>query len=275
MGPPTLGNALVAGMVSVAITSCSSWDSLTGSASGPGGADPTESTSAAADGTGSVGIHLDLAPGTTLIAVQWTISNGTNTYLGVVEIGDSQSLEFVRGGIAVGDGYTVQLAAADNQGDTCTGTSPSFSIAAGAVTQTTLALTCQATPDGSNPFDISTGTAEIDASITLATGAPVSCPGISSFSISPAAISANQTATLTLSTVGPTPTITWSVSPAAGGTFGNPHVAATTFVCATGGALVPQVSVIATVGLPDSGICAGEKFTTMSALVNCLGPAGG
>ena len=68
--------------------------------------------------------------------------------------------------------------------------------------------------------------------------------------------------------MGPASVVTWTVSPPGGGTFGNPNAANTTFACALG---AQQVTVIATVALPDSGACAGEGFTTMSAGITCEG----
>jgi hypothetical protein len=275
MGTRGAALALALGLaVAASLAAC--WnrgDGATGAGSGNDPGDPTGSNGASADGTGTVGVHLDLAPGTSLVAVKWTISNATNTYFGVVEIGDAQSLEFVRGGIAAGSGYMVQLTAVDSHGDPCMGNSPTFTIAAGALTQTVLVLTCKAAPDGSSPGNVTTGTVEIDASILFKLGPPVSCPGISSFSISPAAITANQTAQLALETLGPVSQITWSVSPPTGGTFGNPNAAETTFECARGAAFVPQVTIRATVALDDAASCDGLEFTTTSAFVNCLGPA--
>ncbi len=253
---------------------CSSWDQLIGSGAGRSTGGSTASRISDEPGTGSVGIQLDLAAGTTLTSAQWTISNGTNTYFGVVTIGDAQSLEFVQGDILAGSGYTVRLDANDSEDDVCTGTSPPFAVAAGAVAQTVLMLTCRLAPIGSSPGDVNTGTLEVDASVAVV-GDPVPCPGIRSFSISPAAITLGQTAALTLATVGPPSQITWSVNPPTGGTFEDANAATTTFACAPGAAFVPQVTITATVALPGNDVCDGQRFTSMSALVNCLAPASG
>ncbi len=247
---------------------------MTGSGSGHNSGGSTASNVPGEAGTGSVGIRLELAAGTTLTSAHWTITNGTNTYFGVVTIGDAQSLEFVQGDILAGSGYTVQLDADDGDDEVCSGTSPPFTVAAGAVAQTVLTLTCRLAPVGSTPSDVNTGTLEVEASVTVV-GDPVPCPGISSFSISPAAITLSQTAALTLATIGPPPQITWSVGPTTAGTFGDAHAATTTFACAAGTAFVSQVTITATVALPDNGVCDGVNFTTMSALLSCLAPAGG
>ncbi len=268
-------NSIVASVAfaSLAVAACSSQHGATGTGSASNG-NPIGSLTGDQGGTGSVGMHLDIGPGTTLTSINWTISNGTNTYTGTDPIGDAQSLEFVAGGIVAGSGYTVKLTGSDSAGDSCTGTSSTFTIVAGAVTQTVLAVVCTGASDGAVAADVNTGSVEVDASVTLVNGVPVSCPGISSFSISPAEINLSQTAALTLITTPPSgAAISWSVSPATGGTFGSSTAAITTFACAPGASFVPQVTVTATVALADSGACTGAPFTTMSALVNCEGSA--
>jgi hypothetical protein len=267
-----LGNALAGLALTLAGANCTAWGDLTGSGSTHNTGDSTERSSSPEDGTGAVSVQLDLAPGTTLTSVKWTISNGTNSYSGVVDMGDAQSLEFAQGGIVAGAVYTVQLTATDSNGDLCTGTSPSFAVTSGAVTQTTLLFTCTVAADGSVASSVTTGTLEVDASVNLVTASPVPCPGISSFSISPSGINLSQTAALNLVTLGPPSQITWAVSPATGGTIGSLHAAATTFACSAGAAFVPQVTITATVTLLGSNTCDGQRFTSMSALVDCLGP---
>ncbi len=128
---------------------------------------------------------------------------------------------------------------------------------------------CTVPPDGSTSADVGTGAVEVDAGVSLFNTGAVACPGISSFSISPAGINLAGTASLNLATVGPAASIAWTVSPANGGTFGSTTAASTTFQCANVPAAGSQVTVTATVALPDSGLCSGKQFTTMSALVNC------
>ncbi len=257
------------GFASLGAVACSSQHGATGTTLGPnGGGATTGSLVGHEGGVGSIGVQLDIAPGTTLTSVTWTITNGTNTYTGAVPIGDAQSLEFVAGGILAGTGYTVTLTGTDSAGDPCAGTSASFSVIAGQTIQTVLAVVCKGAADGSAAADVTTGSLEVDASVSLVVGGPVQCPGINSVSISPAEINPSQTAALSLATTAPA-AITWSVSPATGGAFGNANSASTTFACAQGAGFVPQVTITATIGLPDSGACSGAPFTTVSALVNC------
>jgi hypothetical protein len=265
-GKVARGLFVAVGCVAAAVAACSGVE--TEKSSDPKlGSEPT--TTLVGDGQGNVGsvtMHLDIGPGTSVTSVDWTITNGVNTYSGEALIGDAQSVEFAAGGILAGSGYTVTLTATDSQGDPCSGASAPFSVSAGAVTQVVLAVVCTAPPDGSIAADVTTGPVEVDAGVSLVVAPQTACPGISAFSISPAEINPSQTASLAVQTIGPAASITWSVSPAGGGTFGNASAANTTFACSPGPS---QVTVTATAGLPDSGVCAGQVFTTMSAFVNC------
>ncbi len=271
MGKRLLREALVAGfgVAAVSAAACSSVE--VGKLSDPGADVPGAGLSAEGQGgdqvgAGSVSMRLDIGPGTSLTSIQWKIANATNSYTGTTLIGDAQSLEFVAGGIQAGSGYVITITGNDSQGDPCQGSSGPIVVNPGAVTQTVLAVVCSAPPDGSTAANVTTGTVEVDASVGLVVGPGLPCPGIASFSISPAEINPSQTAALSVQSIGPTPVLTWSVSPAGGGTFGNANAANTTFACLPG---PPQVTVTATVALPDSGACSGQPFTTVSALVNC------
>ncbi|MDP9002656.1 MAG: hypothetical protein M3O46_21410 [Myxococcota bacterium] len=222
------------------------------------------------DSTGSVGGHLTIAPGIKVFALGWTISNGTNSYTGTVNFGDAEGAEFTAGGIQQGSGYTATLTGSDTNGDPCTGTSMPFSVAAGALTAVVMQVTCTAPTDSSFPADVTTGSVSIDAGVNFVQTGAAACPGISSFSISPAALPPGGNSQVGVSTVGPSPVITWSVSPASAGTFSDIHGANPTFQC-----LNPnqQSTITVQVGLPDSGICNGQTFTSMSALFNCLSGA--
>ncbi len=267
-------NSFAAGIafVALSVAACSSQHGATSGSAGNGGGTDIGSNPGAQGSFGSVGMHLDIGTppnGATVTSLNWTISNGTNTYTGTNVVGDAQSFEFVQGGIAAGTGYTVTLSGSDSKGDPCSGVSATFTIVAGAVTQTTLAVFCTQPNSDASAANVTTGTVEVDASVTLVPGGSTACPGIGSFSISPAEIAPGQTAALTEVSVGPAASLTWTVTPAGGGTFGSTSAASTTFVCS---GTAPQVTVTATIGLLDSGACNGQAFTTQSALVNCEGP---
>jgi hypothetical protein len=227
------------------------------------------------DGTGTVNATLLLGPNANVTSLNWSIS-GPNSYSGVIQIGDAQSVEVVAGGIAAGSGYTMTISGADSAGDPCSGTSNAFTVAAGTLTIVTLSVTCVSPPDGSVAADVGTGSVEVDASVTLVTGLGPQCPGINSLTVNPAEVTIVQPAQLGVMTTAAS-SVQWTVSTsdggAGGGTFVNPadggpgaNLANPEFFCA---APNTQVTVTATVGLLDSGACTGTMFTSLSALINC------
>ncbi len=256
-------------VAAIAVAACSSH----GSNSTGGGSSNTNpghvgSLGGNAGNTGTVGAHLSIGAGVSVTALSWTISNGTNTYTGTANIGDAQSVEWVAGGILAGGGYTLTVTGTDSNGDPCTGsTTTSFTVLAGATVQVTLAITCVIPPDGSVAADVNTGSVEVDASVTLVGTPPLPCPGITSLSINPAEQVAGVPVQLNLATTGPTPLITWSVTPAGDGNFSNVNAANPTFTCTN--ATQNPLTITATVALQDSGLCSGQTFTTLSALFNC------
>jgi hypothetical protein len=105
----------------------------------------------------------------------------------------------------------------------------------------------------------------VDASIATVHQAPVACPGISSFSISPAEVQLGQPAYLSVATVGPIPTINWSVDPASGGRFSNAHSVSPVFQCGGPGV----VTVTVQVGVAGTAACKGVANTSLSGTINC------
>ena len=223
--------------------------------------------------TGRVGASLLIGPGLSLTSLNWTITNGANSYSGIAQIGDAQSVEWVAGGILAGTGYSLGVTGADSNGDVCAGgTSSSFAVTKGGVTQVTLVVTCTSSPDSSTAANVTTGSVEVDASVTLVQQPPIQCPGITSLNASPAELAPGQSSQLGVAMTTPSP-VQWTVSPATGGSFVNPldggtgaTLQAPQFLCSTPNT---QVTVTATIGLPDSGACAGVAFTSLSALINC------
>jgi hypothetical protein len=265
-------NVFAAGLLTAAtVMACSSQQGSTGTA-GNGTGNVGTVGGQKNDGTGIVGANLSLAPGVSLTALNWTISNGTNSYSGTVQIGDAQSVEWQAGGILAGSGYSVTVTGADSLGEPCTGgTTTTFSVGAGATTFVGLAVVCAGTSDAAVAADVGMGNVFIDASVSRTTAAPTQCPGITALSIDPAEQLAGVPSSLTLATTGPASTITWSVVPATGGTFSNPNSATPTFTCAASSATTGSLPlrITATVALPDSGACAGVAFTTMTGIFQC------
>jgi hypothetical protein len=277
-------NVLAAGfaVAAISVAACSSQHGDTGSGSAGGSAGSVGNVGhGGQDGVGQVSMNLDIGPGVSLTSFTYTITATSGTpplvYTNTVTIGQAQSLEFVVGGIVAGS-YTLTINGSDSAGDPCSGsTTTAFTITAGNVTQTTLAITCVAPADASAAADVNTGSLEVDASVSLDGTAPPTCPGINSFSISPAELASGQSAALTLSDTDPTATILWTVTPAGGGVFGTADTATattatTTFTCTN---TAPQVTVIATVtpaNAASAALCANQPFETMKALVNCEAP---
>ncbi len=220
-----------------------------------------------AGSTGIVGAFLSIGAGVSLTSLDWRIGNGGTPYTGTVNIGDAQSVEWVAGGIQAGSGYTLTVTGTDNQGDPCNGSTALFTVLAGATVQVSLSVTCVVPTDATVAADIETGSVEVDASVTLMGTPPVACPGITSLSINPAEQMAGVPVQLNLMTTGPAPLITWSVSPPGDGTFSNVNAPNPTFTCTN--ATQNPLTITATVGLPDSGLCVGQSVTTLSAFFNC------
>jgi hypothetical protein len=271
-------NTFAAGLVAaLSMAACSSQQvspgTGIGSTTNPGS---TPSGSAA----GQVSMHLQIGQGINLQSLNYTV-NGPNTKTGNIPIGDAQSIEEDIGGIPAGTGYTITLSGTDTANDPCTGTSTSFSVQPGLVTYTTITVTCTEPADASNAADVNTGVVAVDAGVNLITAVNYNCPGISSFSISPAEISSPQTAALTVATVqasGGSPgteTITWTASNGGFVDTGTTtsSLAAPTFSCGT---FVGTATVSVLVGLTGSNngvdagnVCANEAFTTYSANIVC------
>jgi hypothetical protein len=264
-------NTFAAGEVATALVlfNCSSQGvpSTGGSMSGNSPPGHVGIIAGTAGNTGIVGAYLSIGAGVSLTSLDWRISNGGTPYTGTVNIGDAQSVEWVAGGIQAGSGYTLTGTGTDNHGDPCNGGTALFTVVAGATVQVSLSVTCVIPTDAAVAADIETGSVEVDASVTLVGTPPVACPGITSLSINPAEQMAGAPVQLNLMTTGPAPLITWSVSPPGDGSFSNANAPNPTFTCTN--ATQNPLTITATVGLPDSGLCAGQSVTTLSAFFNC------
>ncbi|MGO9833228.1 MAG: hypothetical protein ACLP1X_03345 [Polyangiaceae bacterium] len=273
-------NALAAGIAVAAISlgACSNEHGSTGtSGSNGGGSIGTINGNPGEGNLGSVGMHLSISAGVNVFALNWTISNGTNSYPGTVNIGDAQSIEFVAGGIVAGTGYIVTLSGSDSAGDPCTGASAAVTVVAGATSSATVVVTCTAPTDAAVAADVGTGSIAVDAGVVLVGQAPFQCPGINSLAISPSEVLPPQTAALTSTTTpfsGGTETILWTTS-CAGANFTAPTALSTTFNCGSESGVLCTVTL--TVGLDgnaaDGGpttnqVCTGA-YTTMSETINC------
>jgi hypothetical protein len=246
---------------------------------------------------GSVGLHLVLQPGDNLYSLNYTCTGPNAIPSGTVNFNDAQSIEFVLGGIAAGSGYQCTLTGFDTGGDYCTGVTTQFNVLAGQVSTATVAITCTIPADSAVAANITTGGVSVDAGIGLVNQGPNACPGISALSISPAELVGSQGAQISLGEIGtlsgigadggPESTnVTWTVActganPPCGGFFSPDGGQGSTlmnpiFEC---GPNPGQVTVTATIsqyetsqtpsGPVTTNVCAGQMYTTLSALVNC------
>jgi hypothetical protein len=274
-------NALALGVTTVlSVAACSSHDSTT-RALGLGGAiginAPTRGE------TGSVGMHLTIGNGVHVNQLNWTISNGTNTYSQTLFITDdggheAQSVEFVAGGIQAGSGYVITLSGSDTSGDPCTGSSQPVTVVAGATSVAQVVVTCTIPTDATVATAVGSGNISVDAGAVLVNQLPFVCPAITGISISPAEILSPQTASLSAGVTGSSggmQTLAWSTScPDAVITPADSPNA--TFACGmtVGGTLC---DVTLTVGVlrpaADGGngdqVCTGVGVSTMTGNILC------
>ena len=172
-----------AAVVALWVASCSSHGEPADGLGPNGGPDlGTITTSPNGGDAGAVGLQLTIANGVHVNQLSWTLSNGTNSYTGIVYITDdagheAQSVEFVAGGILVGSGYVVTLYGADSNGDPCTGTTAAITVMAGATSSATVLVTCTAPTDAAITADIVNGAIAVNVPVEYETQAPFQCPG--------------------------------------------------------------------------------------------------
>jgi hypothetical protein len=242
---------------------------------------------------GSVGINLLTPAGTSIASIAWTISNGTNTYTGTVDLGDASilgSIEFAVGGIAAGTGYTLTLVGADSNGDPCSGASGAFTVVANTDNYVGVNVVCTVPTDAATGVETGTGSVEVDAGVAVVQQGPYQCPAIQSFSITPALLETSPlnpslpgfTSQLAATQAGGTPgTITWAVNAsttqvAVTATPGMPGYA--TIKCFAAGTYTLTAKVALNV-IPleqdaSVNVCLGQPFTTMTGMLNCVKPGG-
>jgi len=196
---------------------------------------------------GTVGFELQVAPGVTISAVSWNITNAGFSQSGTVNVQNSNTLRFQVGGVPAANGYSITLNATTVGGAfTCSG-SAMFDVHAGMATSVSVTLTCQANGNGSGTVVV-TGTTEVCATITGLSAAP---------------LETNVNSTVMLSataTAGPvTPMFAWM---ATAGTFDNAAIASPVFTCPA----TPQTVTITLTVSPNAAGCASA---TQTVAVEC------
>ena len=110
-----------------------------------------------AEQVGSLGLNLDVAPGVTIIAVDYTITGNGFTKSGNIDVEDAPTISGNIGGIPAGKGYTITLTAGSTDGVTTFVGSSTFDVTAGKTTAVTVHL----------KGTVSTGTGSVSVNGTL------------------------------------------------------------------------------------------------------------
>jgi hypothetical protein len=232
--------------------------------------------------TGSIGMHLTIGNGVHVNALNWSITNGTNTYTGTVQITDdagneAQSVEFVAGGIQAGSGYVVTLSGSDSRGDPCNGASATVTVTAGATSSATVLVVCTVPTDASLATAADSGNIAVEAGVVLVNQAPFVCPGITGVSVSPASIMPPETAALTATFTGSsggTQTLLWTTD-CAGASISNSTSPSATFACgSTPGGICHATLTVGLDGTAADGgtvgqVCTGVANTTTTESIAC------
>jgi len=92
-----------------------------------------------AESVGSLGVHLDVAPGVTLSSVTYTVTGNGFTKTGTIDTSGAPTISGTIGGIPAGTGYTITLTATSVAGDSFTG-SARFNVTAGSTASVTVHL---------------------------------------------------------------------------------------------------------------------------------------
>jgi hypothetical protein len=88
---------------------------------------------------GSVGVHLDVAPGVTLDAVTYSITGNGFSKTGSIDVSGAPEISGTIGGVPAGTGYTITLTATSTNDATFTG-SATFDVTAGGTSSVTIHL---------------------------------------------------------------------------------------------------------------------------------------
>jgi len=93
-----------------------------------------------AEHIGSVGLNLEVAPGVTLLSVNYEITGNGFTKTGTIDVGAAPVISGTIGGIPAGNGYTIELSAASAEDGTTFGGSATFNVTAGGTTSVAIHL---------------------------------------------------------------------------------------------------------------------------------------
>jgi hypothetical protein len=236
------GAALLSLLVGVA--------SSVGCSSGPDAAPSANAGGSRSSGTGSISLSLTL-PGGEQFSSFSALILGPASYASTttLSVGSSSAIRFSIS-LPTGAGYTAALSGTSTDGRvTCTGTSSSFSVGAGATTPVVIGMQCRV--------------AGADAGQATLVGQSTNCATILSLLANPGETTVGSSVMLTATADGPDPsslTYSWT---APSGTFSAPTAATTGFTCNVSGSVV--VTLVSGDGPgPDGGPpCTNTTTTTI------------
>jgi VCBS repeat protein/FG-GAP repeat protein len=218
--------------------------------------------------SGTVALHLELAPGITLAALSFAITHPTllpTPRNGVVDVSHSQAVQFVVGGLPASGGYTITLTG-NTDGPSplnCVGIA-NFGVAAETTSSVAVALVCSAgaVDGGQNGSIIVNGSATIVTSCAAA---------LTSLSASPSEANVGSTMLLSGGGVdahgdGSDVTLGWSLNDATVGSLSTASGGSTIFTCNAPG---PEtVTLTASVG--GAAACPTQSAQSMTLLCDAV-----
>ena len=176
------------------------------------------------EGVGSIGLALDLAPGTSLASASYAITGpGGFTKTGSINVANSKTLTTTIAGIPAGAGYSVSLSATSTDGKTSCSGAATFSVTAHSTSQVMVHLTCREPARN--------GSVVLSGSINL-------CPVIDGISANPTEVTVGSSLALSAdahdSDAAPSAlSYNWT---ATGGTLAQATTKTPTFICTSPGA---------------------------------------
>jgi arylsulfatase B len=208
------------------------------------------SPSEADEQRGSVGVHLDVAPGVTLDSVTYSITGNGFSKTGSIDVRGAPEISGTIGGIPAGTGYTITLTATATNGATFRG-SATFSVTAGGTSSVTIHLR------GSTPGK--NGNVQVNGTFNVA-------PVIDELTVTPLSVYVGSSITLESAAsdpdAAPSPlTYYWSTT---GGIIDDPTAPEATLTSDTPGTFTVKLTV-----------SDGESTATTSSTVSFVRPESG
>lgn len=199
--------------------------------------------------TGEVGLQLQVGA-TTVSSLSYSISNGTHSYNGNLDVGDASRLLAVIGGIAAGPGYTLTLSGIATNGAACDGSAGPFTVVANSTVIVAIQLMCRAANDA--------GSVKIE-------GTAAQCAKFASVSAAPPSGNQIQLLTSTVPAVpSPPVSLAWTITQGSGAlsssTLGNP-----VYTCAPSDS---EVHLDVTMTQPPVAGCT----STFHLIIDCVTP---